>query len=667
MEVLIGLEQQPEHGKDFVRKIHDQLLENDHLGEAGNMGRVRHHNISSIALRFQDISGLKMVLFRELEALEEGRKALLQQLSELGAKMENPSVNDAERAGNCSRCQPDMQGPACAHCEAEELFQAYENRLFFLKVTGAGDVAVSAEDALIAQHASLALKRRASNVGSGGKEAAVEVLDRRARNRGVISAQVSRAPSGTERVLTILKGQVNLGPGRDMLPAARKHLQLLEGMRKEFAQARVLALAQREVFFEVHELNMATTRLRLRFPGEIIPNISVLHPEQVPQQNVRLTGEKFAALEELRRVKGQLRYLNGVKSARQTAKPDALVGKTASSGSNIASKSVESSEEECPICHDSLGSRFMVLPCGHVLCCKCMLKLVDRSALPQGQKKVNCPSCRRRTNVAEVAYVVNASEKEEVDPFNKELQGGEKDKEDVNFASSVKGSYGTKLEAVIRRILRLKSEDPDTKVLVFSEWQGVLDVVEHALTTNHITYARVKGGGPTQMNAAISRFRGVESDPTASKKSGKKLAKVDETQGPVQVLLMPIKLGANGLNLVEAQHVILLEPLLNPSMEAQAINRVHRIGQTRPTFVHRFIVHDTVEESIYGLRRQKVVNISGAATRKSDVYSLTLKDLGSLFSIPTGDTSSVVPPEGFTPAKAAAAAAEARLFNILGS
>lgn len=51
MEVLSSLEQQPDHGKDFVRKIRDQLLDNDHLGEAGNMGRVRHQNISSIALR----------------------------------------------------------------------------------------------------------------------------------------------------------------------------------------------------------------------------------------------------------------------------------------------------------------------------------------------------------------------------------------------------------------------------------------------------------------------------------------------------------------------------------------------------------------------------------------------------------------------------------------
>ncbi|EFJ18577.1 hypothetical protein SELMODRAFT_6818, partial [Selaginella moellendorffii] len=71
------------------------------------------------------------------------------------------------------------------------------------------------------------------------------------------------------------------------------------------------------------------------------------------------------------------------------------------------------------------------------------------------------------------------------------------------------------------------------------------------------------------------------------------------------VMLLPTQHGANGLNLIEAQHVILVEPLLNPAVEAQAINRVHRIGQRLKTLVHRFIIRNTVEENIYKMSQQK--------------------------------------------------------------
>lgn len=70
---------------------------------------------------------------------------------------------------------------------------------------------------------------------------------------------------------------------------------------------------------------------------------------------------------------------------------------------------------------------------------------------------------------------------------------------------------------------------------------------------------------------AISKFKGSEKE-------------------SIQVLLLLVQHGANGLNLLEAQHVVLVEPLLNPAAEAQAVGRVHRIGQDKPTLVHRFLV-----------------------------------------------------------------------------
>lgn len=99
-----------------------------------------------------------------------------------------------------------------------------------------------------------------------------------------------------------------------------------------------------------------------------------------------------------------------------------------------------------------------------------------------------------------------------------------------------------------------------------------------------------------------------------------------DTELNVTCLLLPLQYGSKGLNLIEATHVFLVEPILNPGEELQAIGRVHRIGQTKPTFVHRFIVLNTIEDTIYK-------TISTDETGKWKKNQMTIENLHDLFII----------------------------------
>lgn len=96
------------------------------------------------------------------------------------------------------------------------------------------------------------------------------------------------------------------------------------------------------------------------------------------------------------------------------------------------------------------------------------------------------------------------------------------------------------------------------------------------------------------------------------------------------MLLLPVKRGANGLNIIEATHVLLVEPLLNPGAEEQAINRVHRIGQKKETIVYRFIIKDTIEERIYEHARKKSVSDQKEEMKK--IEQPTVEEIKELFA-----------------------------------
>ena len=71
------------------------------------------------------------------------------------------------------------------------------------------------------------------------------------------------------------------------------------------------------------------------------------------------------------------------------------------------------------------------------------------------------------------------------------------------------------------------------------------------------------------------------------------------------VFLISLKAGGLGLNLTAAEYVFLLDPWWNPAVEAQAVDRAHRVGQTRPVFAYRLIARNTVEQRVLELQKTK--------------------------------------------------------------
>ncbi|KAM3372012.1 hypothetical protein ACQJBY_019085 [Aegilops geniculata] len=600
----------------------------------------------AISSRVKTIAGLKYTIQAGIDSLEGSRQQLMGRLLEINKTMDNPRDEDIESQRYCPKCY-DGTGSLCIQCELDGLSQGYEARLFVVKKSNNDSVIASVDEARDVQRRNYELnhffRNKKTNEGS-------EVGGNNDNPRSVReNIQVYRHPSQTETALRAIRTHSRRVLGKQYVEIAKKHLLLFEAMRKEFSLARSLSIAQNQLLRAHDEIKMSISRLQLKENDDEPSAVNIVTREELIPYNVQFTSDKFLALTSLACIRGQLRYLKGLMLPKSgnTVPTATSFPATGQIGSEI-------SNEPCPVCQEKILEQKMVFQCGHSMCCKCCLYLTDRAA-GKHKKWIMCPTCRQRTYLENVAFVVE-----------KQSENADKQADDLTEAAiSVQGSYGTKIEAVTRRILKITSTDGEAKILVFSSWNDVLDVLEHSLAANNISYARMKGGRKSQL--ALCQFKGL-----APSINGEKAKKAVSKMRPVQVLLMLIQHGANGLNLLEAQHVILLEPLLNPSAEAQAISRIHRVGQDKSTFIHRFIVKKTIEDSIYKMNRGRAVcsTIKRKSKNFKDELALTLKDVESLFPMATPDQ----PPEeddkdhgdslrSLPPSVAAGLAAEMRAIN----
>jgi superfamily II DNA or RNA helicase len=167
-----------------------------------------------------------------------------------------------------------------------------------------------------------------------------------------------------------------------------------------------------------------------------------------------------------------------------------------------------------------------------------------------------------------------------------------------------------KLEELTREIAENIGEH---KALVFSQFLGMLGLIREALTKLGIDHEYFDGSSTIQeREKAIDRF---QNDPNC------------------RVFLISLKAGGVGLNLTAADYVYIVDPWWNPAVEQQAIDRTHRIGQTKNIFAYRMICNDTVEDKILKLQdRKRSLAKELISDEEGFVKSLTKEDINYLFS-----------------------------------
>ncbi|KAF7450832.1 HepA, Superfamily II DNARNA helicase, SNF2 family [Pyrenophora tritici-repentis] len=140
----------------------------------------------------------------------------------------------------------------------------------------------------------------------------------------------------------------------------------------------------------------------------------------------------------------------------------------------------------------------------------------------------------------------------------------------------------TKIKALVSDLLK---QPKGTKSIVFSFWTSTLDLVQKGLSGSFITYTRFDGTtSQSNRSTALKDFR---QDPSIS------------------VILMTISCSAVGLDITAASRAYILEPQWNPTVEEQALARVHRMGQTKPVTTIRFVMENTFEERVVETQERK--------------------------------------------------------------
>lgn len=299
-----------------------------------------------------------------------------------------------------------------------------------------------------------------------------------------------------------------------------------------------------------------------------------------------LKAEEQALQQRLEREESKHRYRKSQTSAFRRGYPsDKDSHPNSSLVLHLKESGAGSSEQNvCIICRETFTIGVLTV-CGHQFCKECLMLWFKTHH--------NCPVCKRRLQMSNLHDItlkpqaMKVHQETVAGSSSRSPQKGRSSRTSAIYSEfsaekldEIKSidlpgpSFTTKVDTLVRHLLWLRESDPGAKSIVFSQYADFLSILTHAFSRHRIGYASFDRPN------GIARFK---DDPA------------------VECFLLHARAHSSGLNLVNASHVFLCEPLLNTAIELQAIARVDRIGQRHETTVWLYIVDGTVEESIYNL------------------------------------------------------------------
>ncbi|KAK8108506.1 DNA repair protein [Apiospora sp. TS-2023a] len=270
-------------------------------------------------------------------------------------------------------------------------------------------------------------------------------------------------------------------------------------------------------------------------------------------------------------------------------------------GAHVLQQIRDEASNECPVCSEEPMIEQTVTGCWHSACKKCLLDYIKHSM--DRHQTPRCFNCREPLSLRDLFEVV----KHDDDP------AAASSTPKISLQRLGVNESSSKVVALIKHLRALRKDHPVMKSVVFSQFTSFMSLIEPALGRANMRFLRLDGSMAQKARAAVlDEFR---------------------ASNRFTILLISLRAGGVGLNLTQAKRVYMMDPWWSFAVEAQAIDRVHRMGQDEEVKVYRFIARESVEERMLKIQdRKKFIATSLGMMSDEEKKLQRIEDIKELLS-----------------------------------